>query len=36
VAGISVRVIAEVMAWEEQTVEKITRRHVGRQAATKP
>jgi integrase len=36
VAGISVRVIAEVMAWEEQTVEKITRRYVGRQAATKP
>jgi hypothetical protein len=32
-AGISVRVIAEVMAWEEETVEKIIRRYVGRQAA---
>jgi integrase len=33
--GLSVRVIAEVMAWEEETVEKIIRRYVGRQAATK-
>jgi len=35
VGGLSVRVIAEVMAWEEETVEKIIRRYVGRQAATK-
>jgi hypothetical protein len=28
-------VIAEIMAWEEGTVEKIIRRYVGRQAATK-
>lgn len=34
-AGLSVRVIAEIMAWEEETVEKIIRRYVGRQAATK-
>jgi hypothetical protein len=25
-------VIAEIMAWEEETVEKITRRYVGKQA----
>ena len=35
VAGIPIRVIAEVMGWEEETVEKIIRRYVGRQAATK-
>lgn len=35
IAGLSVRVIAEVMAWEEETVEKIIRRYVGRQAATR-
>lgn len=35
IAGLSVRVIAEVMAWEEATVEKIIRRYVGRQSATK-
>ncbi len=35
IAGIPVRVIAEVMAWEEETVEKIIRRYVGRQAATR-
>jgi DNA-directed RNA polymerase specialized sigma24 family protein len=35
IAGLSVRVIAEVMGWEEETVEKIIRRYVGRQAATK-
>lgn len=35
IGGLSVRVIAEVMAWEEDTVEKIIRRYVGRQAATK-
>jgi integrase len=35
IGGLSVRVIAEVMAWEEETVEKIIRRYVGRNAATK-
>jgi integrase len=35
IGGLSVRVIAEVMAWEEEAVEKIIRRYVGRQAATK-
>jgi integrase len=35
VAGLSVRVIAEVMGWEEETVEKIIRRYVGRGAATR-
>lgn len=34
IAGLSVRVIAEIMAWEEATVEKIIRRYVGRRAAT--
>lgn len=34
-AGLSIRVIAEIMAWEEETVEKIIRRYVGRQSATK-
>ncbi len=35
VAGLSVRVIAEIMGWEEETVEKIIRRYVGRNAATR-
>ncbi len=35
IAGLSIRVIAEVMAWEEETVEKIIRRYVGRNSATK-
>jgi integrase len=35
IAGISIRVIAEVMGWEEEHVEKIIRRYVGRQAATR-
>jgi integrase len=34
VAGLNDRVIAEIMGWEEQTVEKIIRRYVGRKAAT--
>jgi integrase len=33
VAGLKVRVIAEIMGWEEQTVEKIIRRYVSRTAA---
>lgn len=35
VAGLSVRVIAEIMGWEEEHVEKIIRRYVGRTAAIK-
>jgi integrase len=35
VAGLSERVIAEIMAWEEEHVAKIIRRYVGRSAATK-
>lgn len=35
VAGLSIRVIAEIMGWEEDYVEKIIRRYVGRQAALK-
>jgi integrase len=35
VAGLSVRVIAEIMGWDEETVEKIIRRYVGRGAATR-
>jgi integrase len=35
VAGLSVRVIAEIMGWEEEAVEKIIRRYVGRGAATR-
>jgi hypothetical protein len=35
VSGISERVIAEVMAWEEEHVAKILRRYVDRAAATK-
>lgn len=34
VAGLSTRVIAEILAWEEDQVERIIRRYVGRQAAT--
>ena len=34
-AGVSQRVIAEIMAWEEEYVAKITRRYVGRAAAPK-
>lgn len=35
VAGLSVRMIAEIMAWDEDYVEKIIRRYVDRQAALK-
>jgi integrase len=35
VAGLSERVIAEIMAWEEEYVAKIIRRYVDRTAATK-
>jgi len=35
VAGLNVRVVAEIMGWEEETVEKIIRRYVGRNAATR-
>jgi integrase len=34
-AGLSERVIAEIMGWEEEHVAKIIRRYVGRTAATK-
>ena len=34
-AGLSERVIAEIMGWEEEYVAKTIRRHVGRSAATK-
>jgi integrase len=34
-AGLSVRVIAEIMGWEEDHVERIIRRYVGRSAATR-
>jgi len=34
-AGLSERVIAEIMGWEEEHVAKIIRRYVGRSAATK-
>lgn len=33
-AGLSIRVIAEIMAWDEDTVEAIIRRYVSRTAAT--
>lgn len=36
VAGLSERVIAEIMGWEEEHVARIIRRYVGRAAATKP
>jgi integrase len=35
IAGLSVRVIAEILAWSEDQVEKIIRRYVDRAAATK-
>jgi integrase len=35
VAGLSVRVIAEILAWSEDQVEKIIRRYVARGAATR-
>lgn len=35
IAGLSARVIAEIMGWEEEYVEKILRRYVGRNAATR-
>jgi len=35
VANLPVRAIAEIMAWEEDHVEKIIRRYVDRSAATK-
>jgi integrase-like protein len=35
IAGFSMREIAETLAWEEDSVEKIIRRHVGRSAAIK-
>jgi integrase len=35
IAGLSVRVIAEIMGWEEEYVERIIRRYVGRNAATR-
>jgi integrase len=35
VAGLPIRVIAEILAWSEDQVERIIRRYVGRNAATK-
>ena len=35
IAGLSIRVIAEILAWSEEQVERIIRRYVGRSAATK-
>lgn len=35
IAGLSIRVIAEMLAWSEDQVERIIRRYVGRGAATK-
>jgi integrase len=35
IAGLSIRVIAEILAWSEDQVEKIIRRYVARDAATK-
>jgi integrase len=35
IAGLSTRVVAEIMGWEEEAVEKIIRRYVGRTAAVK-
>jgi len=35
IAGFSMREIAETLAWEEESVEKIIRRYVGRSAALK-
>jgi integrase len=35
IAGLSIRVIAEILAWSEDQVDRIIRRYVGRAAATK-
>jgi integrase len=35
IAGLSIRVIAEILAWSEDQVERIIRRYVGRSAATR-
>jgi len=35
IAGLSIRVIAEILAWSEDQVEKIIRRYVARDAATR-
>ena len=35
IAGLPTRVIAEMLAWSEDRVERIIRRYVGRAAATK-
>jgi transposase len=35
VAGLSIRAIAEILAWSEDQVERIIRRYVGRAASTK-
>ena len=35
VAGLSIRVIAEILAWSEDQVDRIIRRYVARGAATK-
>jgi integrase len=35
IAGLPIRVIAEILAWSEDQVERIIRRYVGRAAATK-
>jgi integrase len=35
IAGLSIRVIAEILAWSEDQVERIIHRYVGRAAATK-
>ena len=35
IAGLPIRVTAEILAWSEEQVERIIRRYVGRSAATK-
>jgi transposase-like protein len=35
IAGLSIRVIAEILAWSEDQVERIIRRYGSRNAATK-
>ena len=35
IAGLSIRVIAEILAWSEEQVERTIRRYVGRSAAIK-
>jgi integrase len=35
IAGLPIRVIAEILAWSEEQVERIIRRYVGRSAATR-